>query len=134
MQINDGLLRIMAILAQAQSKHTFLLLDEIENGINPELVERLIDYLVGLGKRGKQVIVTTHSPVILNFLDDQTARDGVILLYKTAQGETKSCRYFDQTETVGKLRALGPGEVFMDTNLTQMVERLSHDTAANGHP
>jgi predicted ATPase len=123
--INDGFLRVIAILAQAQSPHQFLLFDEIENGINPALVEKLMDFLVGLGQQGKQVVVTTHSPMILNFLDDQVARDSVILLYKTPAGKTLSCRYFDQPETSQKLKALGPGEVFVDTDLTKLVERLS---------
>jgi len=123
--INDGFLRVIAILAQAYSEHQFLLFDEIENGINPALVEKLMDFLVGLGQHGKQVIVTTHSPMILNFLEDQVARDSVVLLYKTPDGKTQSCRYFDQPETRQKLEALGPGEVFVDTDLTKLVGRLS---------
>ena len=130
--INDGFLRIIAILSQAFTKHQVLLLDEIENGINPALVEKLMDFLVALGREGKQVIVTTHSPVILNYLDDAVAKEGVILLYKTPLGETKSCRYFDQPETENKLRALGPGEVFMDTDLTKMVERLGNEPVNGG--
>jgi predicted ATPase len=125
--INDGFLRVIAILSQAFTSHELLLLDEIENGINPALVEKLMDFLVGLGKSGKQVIVTSHSPVILNFLEDEIARQGVILLYRTEQGDTKSCRYFDQPETAHKLRALGPGEVFVDTDLTKMASRLGHN-------
>ena len=127
--INDGFLRVIAILAQAHSQHQFLLFDEIENGINPALVEKLMDFLVALAKKGKQVIVTTHSPMILNFLDDAVARESVILLYKTADGKTQCCRYFDQPETSRKLEALGPGEVFVDTDLTKLVERLSGGTS-----
>ncbi|MFA6545345.1 MAG: ATP-binding protein [Limisphaerales bacterium] len=44
--INDGFLRVIAILAQAYTTHSILLLDEIENGINPAIVERLVDFLV----------------------------------------------------------------------------------------
>ena len=125
--INDGFLRVIAIVSQTFTSHEVLLLDEIENGINPALVEELMRFLVSLGTVAKQVIVTTHSPVILNFLDDEIARQGVILLYRTEQGDTKSCRYFDQPETGHKLRALGPGEVFVDTDLTKMVNRLGHN-------
>ncbi len=123
--INDGFLRVIAILAQAESPHEFLLFDEIENGISPALVKQLMDFLVALGQAGKQVVVTTHSPMILNFLDDQVARDSVILLYKAPDGRTNSCRYFDQPETMHKLAALGPGEVFADTDLTRLVSRLT---------
>lgn len=128
--INDGFLRVIAILSQQFTDHRVLLLDEIENGINPALVEKLMDFLVGLGRNGKQVVVTTHSPVILNFLDDDVARAGVILLYKTDDGRTQACRYFDLPETGYKLKALGPGEIFVDTDLTKLVERLAAEAAS----
>jgi len=119
--INDGLLRVMAILAQAQSTHSFLLFDEIENGINPELVEKLVAFLIGLDR---QVIVTTHSPMILNYIPDEVARQAVILLYKPADGKTRCVRFFDLPQMTAKLRSLGPGEVFVDTKLTELVAQL----------
>ena len=119
--VNDGLLRILAVLAQAYSTHKILLFDEIENGINPELVGRLVAFLVGLDR---QVIVTTHSPMILNYLPDEVAHNAVMLLYKPADGRTRCVRFFDIPEMKNKLRALGPGEVFVDTNLTELTGRL----------
>ncbi len=127
--INDGFLRVIAVLSQGFTSHEMILLDEIENGINPAIVEKLMDFLVGLGSQGKQVIVSTHSPVILNFLEDKVARDAVILLYKTADGRTQACRYFDLPETSYKLKALGPGEVFADTDLNKLVDRLAAERA-----
>lgn len=123
--INDGFLRVIAILAQAYTPHSVLLLDEIENGMNPAIVEKLVDFLVELGKKDKQVIVTTHSPLILNYLEDAVAKEAVMLLYKNDDGSTQACRYFDQPETRDKLRALGPGEVFADTDIQKMVARLA---------
>ena len=40
--VNDGLLRLMAVVSAAFSENKFLLFDEIENGINPELVEFIL--------------------------------------------------------------------------------------------
>lgn len=123
--VNDGMLRVLAIIAQAQTDHSFLLFDEIENGINPALVPKLMEYLVNLTRDGrKQVMVTTHSPLILNYLDDEVAKEGVILLYKKQDGKTRSIRYFDVPENARKLKSLGPGEVFVDTDLTELVESL----------
>ena len=62
--VSDGMLRLIAILAELQSDHRFVLFDEIENGINPELVEFVIDSLT---TTSKQVLVTTHSPMIVSF-------------------------------------------------------------------
>src|SRR5207244_2764737 len=86
--LNDGMLRVIAILAQEYTEHSFLLFDEIENGINPELVQKLVKFLVDLGEKGKQVMVTTHSPMILNYIPDEVAKAGVVLLFKTEHGQT----------------------------------------------
>lgn len=120
--MSDGMLRVIAILAQAHSQHPVLLFDEIENGINSELVERLVSFLVGLKK---QVIVTTHSPMILNYLDDELAKQSVYFLYRDSDGWTRSVRFYEIPEVGMKLEALGPGEAFVDTNLTNLTERLA---------
>ncbi|GAA5443987.1 hypothetical protein Misp06_02167 [Microbulbifer sp. NBRC 101763] len=115
--VNDGMLRLMAILTQLEIGNAFLLFDEIENGINPELVEYLMDHLVD---SDDQVLVTTHSPVILNFLDDEVAKKGVIYLYKNKQGGTKAKRLFEIPSLAKKLEFMGPGEAFIDTDLMQL--------------
>ena len=125
--INDGMLRLMAILAELATKNRFLLFDEIENGINPELVEFVIDKLV---RTSQQVLVTTHSPMVLNYLDDEVARSGVIYLYKTPRGYTKAIPFFSIPSLAEKLTVMGPGEVFVDTNLTELGEEIQTVTEA----
>lgn len=120
--INDGLLRLLTILAQTQTTHSFLLFDEIENGVNPELVEKLVNVLL---KAPQQVLVTTHSPMILNYLPDEIARESVILIYKTPQGYSQATRFFDIPSIAHKLGLLGPGEVFVDTDLNALVQELN---------
>jgi len=123
LHINDGMLRIMAILSQKYSSHDFLFFDEIENGINQELVEKLIDILQDFNS--KQVMVTTHSSLVLNYLDDDVARKSVILLYKDSNGHTHATRFFEIPEIQKKLKMLGPGEAMSDTDLTELVKRLN---------
>lgn len=115
--INDGMLRVLALLAELQSDNQFLLFDEIENGINPELVQFLLDTLTSATQ---QVLVTTHSPLILNYLSDEAAKAGVIYLYKNKQGATNSIPFFSIPSLAKKLSVMGPGEAFADTNLTQL--------------
>ena len=112
--INDGLLRLMAILSQLQSSNDFLLFDEIENGINPEIIAFLVKTLV---ETEHQVLVTTHSPLILNYLDDEVAKTGLVMLYKNSVGHSKAVRLFDLPAIAEKLTVMGPGEVFADTDL-----------------
>jgi predicted ATPase len=122
--INDGMLRLLAILAQTWTDHRFLLFDEIENGINPEIIEKLVQQLLSAPQ---QIMVTTHSPMILNYLSDDVAKESVILLYKTQDGVTRCKRYFELPETAKKLTALGPGEVFVDTDLTTLVQQFEKE-------
>ncbi|HUY36849.1 MAG TPA: AAA family ATPase [Pirellulales bacterium] len=123
--VNDGMLRVLAVLAELQTDHRVAVLDEIENGINPEVVEQLVDRLVNADK---QVIVTTHSPMILNYLDDATAEKGVIYLYKTRQGATKAIPFFSISSLRKKLAVMGPGEAFVDTNLTELAAEIADMT------
>jgi predicted ATPase len=120
--INDGMLRLIAIVAELASyEQRFVLFDEIENGINPEVVEFVIDKLVNARQ---QVMVTTHSPMILNYLDDQVARDGVVYLYKARDGRTRAIRFFDVPSIAEKLTVMGPGEAFADTDLTALRDEI----------
>jgi predicted ATPase len=120
--VNDGMLRLMAILLQLDIGRAFLLFDEIENGINPELIEYLIDHLVN---SKDQVLVTTHSPMILNYMEDEVARKGVHYLYKTKSGFTQSIKLFDIPSMAKKLDFMGPGEAFIDTDLTQLYVEIA---------
>lgn len=119
-QLNDGLLRILAMLAQANSQRSgMLLLDEVENGINPEIVEKLVNALVN---SPVQVLVTSHSPMILNYLDDDVARQAVQFVYKTPRGQTRVRRFFELPGIGDKLNYMGPGEAFVDTNLAALTD------------
>lgn len=115
--LNDGLLRIMAVLTQAASERSLILLDEIENGINQEIIEALVDTLVA---SPHQLLVTTHSPLILNFLDDDVAREAVQFIYKAPLGETHIRPFFEIPRINDKLRTMGPGDALVDTDLRQL--------------
>ena len=119
--INDGLLRILAMLGQLNMDDPFLLFDEIENGINQELVEFLLKELV---EAKQQIVVTTHSPLFLNYLDDDLARESVHYFYKTPEGFTRCRKFFSLPSTSKKLGTLGPGEAIADTNLYRLNEEI----------
>lgn len=119
--LNDGVLRLIAILSQLQSQQSFLLFDEIENGINAELVEFLIDTLIA---SQHQIMITTHSPMILNYIDDDIAEKSVHYIYKTEEGYTKSIPFFSIPSMKEKLELMGPGEVYVDTNLPELYEEI----------
>jgi len=119
LHLNDGLLRILAVLTQADADRSLLLLDELENGINQEIVETLVDTLL---QSPKQMLVTTHSPLLLNYLPDDVARKAVQFLYKTPQGETRCRSFFSIPRMAAKLDAMGPGDAFVDTDLRLLAQ------------
>lgn len=126
--INDGMLRLTAILAALSDKSRFVLFDEIENGINPELVETLVN---ALQAHPSQVMVTSHSPLILNYLDDEAAKKSVVLLYRNAKGWTQAERLFDIPSLAKKLQVMGPGEAFADTDLTELADQLAQENGGD---
>ena len=66
--------------------------------------------------------------MILNYLDDKTAEEGVIYLYKTQKGHTKAIPFFSIPSLKKKLAVMGPGEAFVDTNLTLLNEEIEQMT------
>ena len=119
--LNDGVLRLIAIFAQLETKQSFLLFDEIENGINSELIETLMDILI---TAKHQIIVTTHSPMILNYIDDDIAKDSVKYIYKTKEGLTQSIPFFEIPSMAEKLEMMGAGSAYVDTDLEALVDEI----------
>ena len=124
--VNDGTLRLLAIIASLYSSDNFLLFDEIENGFNPSIIKKIVDLLL---TTEKQVLVTTHSPEILQYIPDDLARQAVKFIYKDVHGATLAANFFSDEEANKKLRALSPGEVFLDIDLDSLAERLKQGAA-----
>lgn len=122
--VSDGLLRLLAILSQMMTSHQVLLFDEIEDGINPEIVEKLVDLLISTPK---QIIITTHCPILLNYIEDEQAKKSVIFTYKNKQGITQQRPFFKIKGVAEKLDILGPGEAMLDVSLSELAQELSHD-------
>jgi predicted ATP-binding protein involved in virulence len=107
-----------------------VLFDEIENGVNPEITEALVDALV---HSPKQLLVTTHSPLVLNYLEDEIARSSVVLIYKRPDGVSRAVRFFDVPIAAERLECLSPGESMLDLSLQRVAESAErmHSIAAN---
>jgi predicted ATPase len=71
--LSDGTLRFAAITAAffQRSMPDVLMIEEIENGIHPTRLRLLVELLKSQSKEsGPQVFATTHSPVVLAWLDE----------------------------------------------------------------
>ena len=129
-QENDGLLRILAILSQRYAHRSFLLFDEVENGINQEILELLVQKLLFFGD--KQVFVTTHSALLVNYLPDERAKDSVYLIYRDGKGHAGATPFFKIPGISERLDVLGPGEVMGAVNLVDISRRAAEAACTKG--
>lgn len=118
----DGLLRILAFLTEIETLDTFIIFDEIENGLNPEVMKKLINFIMDCNK---QILITTHNPVILNYIDEKVARDSVILMYRKEAGNSGAVKFFSLPGINEKLDFLGPGEAFLDSSSSEISEEIN---------
>jgi hypothetical protein len=67
--------------------------------------------------------------MVLNFIADSVAREGIIYIHKTASGATKALPFFSIPSLAEKLKYMGPGEAFADTNLIALPEEIAQKEA-----
>lgn len=105
-QVSDGLLRIIAVAAMYELPNipSVLLLDEIENGLHPQLLGgfvRMLQELVRSRKGQTQIVLTTHSPLTVNYCESP---EDVILVAR-GRGGHPTCTPLSKTRGFDKLRA-----------------------------
>jgi predicted ATPase len=69
--VSDGTIRLLAILVALHwscESSSLLVIEELETNLHPHLFQQLVA-LLRVAAAEKQVIVTTHSPVFLDFLE-----------------------------------------------------------------
>jgi len=102
-------------------KNGMVLLDEIEDGINPYMTEQIVSLLRDLNeKQGRQIIVTTHSPVVLNDFKPEE----IIFLWKDKNGSVHSKKFFDTEEMRKALDFLNPGEIWENYGKDAILTKL----------
>ncbi|KAF3889469.1 MULTISPECIES: AAA family ATPase [Nostocales] len=79
--ISDGTLRILAFLTALYQENTpsIICFEEIENGVHPWLLHKMVELLKivsieGITGKPVQVLITTHSPVLLNYVEPHEVR------------------------------------------------------------
>ncbi|NMF57319.1 AAA family ATPase [Pseudanabaena yagii] len=79
--ISDGTLRILAFLTALYQENTpsIICFEEIENGVHPWLLHKMMELLKlvsteGITGKPVQVLITTHSPTLLNYVEPHQVR------------------------------------------------------------
>ena len=89
---NEGFLYLLFYLTLFNSKDTpkFFAIDNIETSFNPKLCTKLTEYLVeSTEKNDKQVILTTHSPYVLDGLDLSDDNVRLFVARRNIDGHTR---------------------------------------------
>ena len=97
--IADGLYKILAILTALELKPSILIIDELENSVHPRALEYIFDEF----KNSESiVIITTHSPVIVDMTD---LKD--LILVEKVMGETHFKRLKRPEDVKKRLKKAG---------------------------
>lgn len=89
---NEGFLYLLFYLTLFNSKESpsFFAVDNIESSFNPRLCSTLMEHLVKVAKKKeKQVILTTHSPYILDGMDLSDEEQRLFVARRDIDGYTK---------------------------------------------
>jgi predicted ATPase len=90
--VNEGFLFLAFYFSLFSTSLTppFFAVDNIDASLNPKLCEKLMRQLIGLAEQnGKQVILTTHNPAILDGLNLDDDEQRLFVVSRTSSGQTK---------------------------------------------
>jgi hypothetical protein len=79
--VSDGTLHFLGTLLALRTAEpgSVILIEDIEAGLHPTRIRLLVEYLETVTReRQIQVIATTHSPVVLQWLSDESLRNAIV--------------------------------------------------------
>lgn len=119
-QLSDGTLRCIAVLTAALigESGSMVMIEELDNGIHPARVYKLIEKLIAIGKQRKiDIIITTHNATLLNsYKKDELV--GVSVVYREKERGTSKIKSFVDIENFpAMLAAGGLGDAMIDESL-----------------
>lgn len=123
----DGVVRLLSLAADlANPRYTGLIADDVEQHIGTEWMPLLARLLT---ESPKQIVASTHSPLLLNHLSDTEARNGIQLVYRDRKSIAKVVPLFSIRSLAEKLAVMGPGEAFCDTSLADLPREIEEQRA-----
>ena len=108
--VSDGTLRILALLAALHDPDHcgVVMIEDVENGLHPEYQARLCDRLAArTGESGRQVIATTHSPIVVSATLGQA--DSAVVFLDQVTGPVKTDDGVRRTQHQTRARLVADG-------------------------
>ena len=104
-QVSDGMLKLLAYIVAVNLPNTNLVcFEEPENFVHPRLLELILEIL---RESGKQVVLSTHSPYILDHVKPEE-----IIVFEKKNGRTDARRIEDVERIKKHLEEIGMGEMW----------------------
>ena len=119
--ISDGTLRILAFVALLNTQYDLglLMLDEIENGLNPYITTKIVELLYEFTSQTRhQLLLSTHSSLML---DDFKPED-IIYVYRDNDGRIKAKKVFNTKKIKTFLDYMSPGEIWINLTEKELLE------------
>lgn len=117
--MSDGFLRILALCSIPElDEASLVLLDEVEDGIEPHILPGLIERIAA--EAPAQLIVTSHSPLLINFFESED----VFLLARNRTGQTVGRSAAALTPFRQGEEYLGSGEIWANASITAINDEL----------
>lgn len=132
-RLSDGTLRYLAIITAliSEDSGTMVVIEEVDNGIHPSRIKRLIETVSRLTEERKvDVMITTHNPILLNALTKDELL-GVVLCYRHEQDGSSTFFALPDMNSLPILLAKGDlGDLTVRDDLVSSVknpQQRSHD-------
>lgn len=108
--VSDGTMNILALICALYFEEgDIILIEEPERNIHPALFIQLVSMMKEVSLK-KQVIITTHSPEILNYCD----LESIHLISRSEDGFSRLSKPIDNKEVKEFIDEMGIGQVFVD--------------------
>ena len=115
--LSTGTLRMLALLALLRHPNPppLIVVEEIENGLDPRSVHLIVEEIRNAVLAGRtQVIVTTHSPYLLDLL----TLEHLVVVERDSKGHPHFFRPADQANLQRWAEKFAPGKLYTMGNLT----------------
>lgn len=124
--LSDGTLRVLAVAGVLLGSPTgsFVIIEEIDNGVHPSRAENLVSQIQEVGKtRSLRVLVTTHNPALLDALPNNALGDVLCCYRDPDAGDSRIIRLGDSTRFPEFVAQASLGELVT----TRVLERFLKD-------
>ena len=115
--LSDGTLRFAALTAAffQPDMPGIMTIDEIENGIHASRVKVLLELLRSQAEATKtQFFATTHSPVILDWLQEEDYKTTFLCTRNESTGESRICPLADVPQFMNIIKKTPASELFSE--------------------